>query len=69
MARALIITPDPQTPGGVSLTELYNLADAWLEDSGVLVVKQTDDADPVHYAPGAWHSWTADNGVRLMPDA
>lgn len=69
MARALILTPDPNNPGAVRLTELCDLADAWLEVSGVLVLQQTEDSDPVHYSPAAWHSWTSDDGARLLPDA
>ncbi len=67
MARALIIIPDPQTPGGVGLTELHNLAHVRIEVGGVLAVQSDEDGEPVYYGPGAWHSFTRGE-LRLMPD-
>lgn len=59
MATALILTPDPNNPGGVSLTEYPNLDKAWLvEGTAVLAVKQEANGETTYYAPGAWHSFS-----------
>ena len=74
MTKALIVVPDPDHPGGVTLREYANLHRVWMDasadgtNSGILCVQPRADDETVFYGPGSWHSWSHGD-APLLPDA